>query len=166
MNIKVDGAQYAYRAGGSGEPVLLLHAFPLTSEAFWPQLDAPVPGVRLVCPDHSGFGGSDLTSSVSIESMAKNAFALLDALGLGRVIVGGVSMGGYVAMAMTRLDPARIKGLVLADTQATADDAAQREKREAVAKDVEKNGMAGYAAKALPNLLAPEAKQMCIRDRA
>ncbi|MBL8952355.1 MAG: alpha/beta fold hydrolase [Myxococcaceae bacterium] len=158
MNLKVDGAQYSYRTGGSGEPVLLLHAFPLTSEAYWPQLEAPPAGVRVICPDHRGFGGSDLKSPVTLEAMAKDAFALLDALKLERAIVGGVSMGGYVAMAMTRLDPARIKGLILADTQATADDAAQKEKREGVAKDVEKNGMSGYAASALPNLLAPEAK--------
>jgi len=159
MNLKIDGAQYSYRTGGSGEPVLLLHGFPFTSESFWPQLDSPPAGVRVICPDHRGFGGSELKPGViTMEAMAKDALALLDALKLDRAIVGGVSMGGYVAMALLRLDPARVKGLVLADTHPLADDAAGKEKREAVAKDVEKNGMAGYAASALPNLLAPEAK--------
>ncbi len=159
MNIRIEGRQYAYRTGGSGEPVLLMHAFPVTSEAFWPQLDAPPPGARVICPDHRGFGGSELGPGVStMEDLAKDALALLDALKLDRVIVGGVSMGGYAAMALLRVDPARVKGLVLADTHPLADDAAQTEKREAAAKDVEKNGMAGYTATALPNLLAADAK--------
>src|SRR6185295_9274494 len=58
LNIRIDGAQYAYRASGAGQPVLLLHGFPFTSESFWPQLDAPPAGARLICPDHRGFGGS------------------------------------------------------------------------------------------------------------
>lgn len=157
--IKIDGAQYTYRTGGSGEPVLLLHGFPFTSESFWPQLDAPPPGVRVICPDHRGFGGSDLRPGIStMEDLAADALKLLDALGLQSVIVGGVSMGGYAAMALLRIDPSRVKGLVLADTHPLADDAAGKEKREQVAKDVEKNGMAGYASQALNNLLAKEAK--------
>ncbi len=67
-------------------------------------------------------------------------------------------MGGYVAMALLRLDPARVKALVLTDTHPLADDAPAKEKREAVAKDLEQNGMAAYATNALANLLAPEAK--------
>ena len=158
-NVKIDGAQYAYRTGGSGEPVLLLHGFPFTSESFWPQLDAPPAGVKLYCPDHRGFGASELKPGVStMEELAKDALKLLDALGLPRVIVGGVSMGGYVAMALLRLDPSRVTGLVLVDTHPFADDAAGKEKREQIAKDVEKNGMAGYAKSALDNLLAKDAK--------
>ena len=158
-SLKIDGAQYAYRTGGSGEPVLLLHGFPFTSESFWPQLDAPPPGVKVICPDHRGFGGSDLRPGITtMEAMASDALKLLDALGLQQAIVGGVSMGGYVAMALARLDPSRVKALVLADTHPFPDDAAGKEKRETVAKDVEKNGMAGYASQALNNLLAKEAK--------
>lgn len=159
MNIKIDGARYAYRTSGSGEPLLLMHGFPLTSESFWPQLDAPPAGVRLICPDHRGFGGSDLRPGVAtMEAMAADALKLLDALELPQALIGGVSMGGYVAMALTRLDPSRVKGLVLMDTHPLADDAAGKEKREAAAKDFEKNGMGGFVPGALGSLLAPEAK--------
>jgi pimeloyl-ACP methyl ester carboxylesterase len=159
VNIRIDGAQYAYRTGGSGRPMLLLHAFPLTSDAFWPQLDAPPPGVRLICPDHRGFGGSELRPGIAtMEAMASDALQLLDALKIGTAIVGGISMGGYVAMALTRLDPSRVKALVLMDTHPLADDVAGKERREAVAKDLEKNGMGAYAPGALNSLLAADVK--------
>jgi pimeloyl-ACP methyl ester carboxylesterase len=159
VNIKIDGVQYAYRTSGSGQPVLLLHGFPFTSESFWPQLDAPPAGARLICPDHRGFGGSDARPGIStMEALASDALKLLDALEVGQAIVGGISMGGYAAMALTRLDPSRVKGLMLIDTHALADDAAAKERREAAAKDIEKNGMNGFTAGALPNLLAKDAK--------
>jgi pimeloyl-ACP methyl ester carboxylesterase len=156
--MKIDGAEYHFRTSGSGEPVLLLHAFPLTSEAYWPQLDAPPKGCRLICPDHRGFGQSAPTGTLTIESMASDAFRLLDELGIYSAVVGGVSMGGYAAMAMLRLDPARVKGLVLIDTQALADDQAGKDRREATAKDVEANGMGTLVAQLLPRLLADDAK--------
>jgi pimeloyl-ACP methyl ester carboxylesterase len=156
--MKIDGAEYHFRTSGSGEPVLLLHAFPLSSEAFWPQLDAPPAGCRIICPDHRGFGQSAPKGALTIESMAADAFRLLDALGLYSAVIGGVSMGGYVAMAMLRLDPARVKGLVLIDTQALADDQAGKDRREATAKDVEANGMAPLVTQLLPRLLSDDVK--------
>ncbi|MBK7860202.1 MAG: alpha/beta hydrolase [Archangiaceae bacterium] len=159
MNVRIDGFNLAYRSSGSGQPVLLLHAFPLTSEGFWPQLDAPPAGARLICPDHRGFGSSSLRPGVStMEALANDALKLLDALKIDQAIVGGVSMGGYAAMALTRLDPSRVKALILMDTHPLPDDAAGREKREAVAKDFEKNGMGNFVPGALESLLAKTAK--------
>jgi pimeloyl-ACP methyl ester carboxylesterase len=156
--MKIDGAEYHHRSSGSGEPVLLLHGFPMTSEAFWPQLDAPPKGVRVICPDHTGFGQSALRPNVTLESMASDALELLDALGLQSVVVGGVSMGGYVAMALLRLDPSRVRALVLADTQAPGDDAPAKARREETAQDLEANGMGNTVKAMLPRLLADDAK--------
>ena len=63
-------------------------------------------------------------------------------------------MGGYVAIALTRLDPGRIRGLLLIDTQSLPDDEAGRTKREATAQDVEKNGVAGVVNGLLPKLMS------------
>jgi pimeloyl-ACP methyl ester carboxylesterase len=90
-----------------------------------------------------------------MEALADDALALLDALSIPQAIVGGVSMGGYVAIALARRDPGRVKALVLIDTQASADDEAGRARREAVAREVEEKGLGPLAEAMLPKLLAP-----------
>jgi pimeloyl-ACP methyl ester carboxylesterase len=153
-----DGRTLHYEDVGAGAPLLLLHGFPLSSQSFWPQLAAPPEGVRLLVPDHRGFGSSSLgAGSSTMEALADDALALLDALGLPNAFVGGVSMGGYVAIALARLDPGRVRGLVLIDTQSTGDDEAGRARREATARDVELRGAAAVAEPMLPKLLAKAA---------
>ena len=150
------GRSYFYEDRGEGLPLLLFHGFPFTSESFWPQLEKPPKGVRILAPDHRGFGKSAAAPGIAtMEAMAEDGVALLDALKLESALVGGVSMGGYVAIALTRLDPGRVKGLLLVDTQSVADDEAGKARRESVAADVEKNGVAGVVNGLLPKLMAP-----------
>ena len=145
-----------YEDVGEGMPVLLLHGFPFSSESFWPQLEHPPRGARLIVPDHRGFGRSAPGDGVlTMEQLALDALFLLDALGLGEVVVGGVSMGGYASMALARLEPSRARALVLIDTQHGADDAAAQARREATALEVEAKGAAVVAEAMLPKLFAP-----------
>ena len=144
-----------FNEAGRGVPLVLLHAFPLSSEAFWPQLERPPEGVRLIAPDLPGFGQSPgRAGPLTMESMADDVLALMDTLELPNAFIGGVSMGGYVALALTRQDPGRVRGLVLVDTQATADDEAGKAKRETTAKDVEAKGLSVLVDSMLPKLLA------------
>ncbi len=160
-HLTIDGRAYHYREVGEGQPLLLLHGFPLTGASFWPQLDAPPNGVRLIVPDHRGFGQSARgDDALSMDAFASDALVLLDALQITRAAVGGVSMGGYAAMALLRLDPARVSKLVLIDTQAGADDAAGKARREAVAVELEAKGISPLVEAMMPKLLsknAPEA---------
>ncbi len=154
----VDGRAYHYRDVGEGQPVLLLHGFPLTGASFWPQLEAPPKGVRLIVPDHRGFGHSARGDGpLSMEALATDALALLDFLKIPQTAVGGVSMGGYVAMALLRLDPARVTKLLLIDTQSSADDEAAKARREATAIELEAKGMEPLVAAMMPKLLAAKA---------
>jgi pimeloyl-ACP methyl ester carboxylesterase len=115
--------------------------------------------VHLICPDHRGFGSSAKANTTpSMESMALDVVQLMDALKLPRAIIGGVSMGGYIAMALLRLKPERVKGLVLLNTHPYADDAAGQHRRETTAQDLEKNGMALLVATMLPQMLSANAK--------
>jgi pimeloyl-ACP methyl ester carboxylesterase len=133
--------ELAFQEAGSGFPFLLLHGFPFTSASFAPQLASPPPGVRLIAPDHRGFGKSpDGPGTATMEELADDALALLTRLKIDKAIVGGVSMGGYAALALLRRDPSRVAGLALLDTTAMPDDAAGKERREASAKDVLANG--------------------------
>ena len=154
-HLTLNGRVLAYRDVGDGVPLLLFHGFPFTSASFAALLDAPPRGVRLLTPDLRGFGESALGPGPStMEAMAEDALALLDALSLPSAVVGGLSMGGYVALSLARLDPGRVRGLLLVDTQSLPDDEAGKARREAVAHDVLAHGVDGLVDGMLPRLFA------------
>ena len=142
---------------GEGLPLVLLHAFPLSS-AMWEAQAAGLAGVaRVVTPDLRGFGASPLgADEPSLDHAADDVAALLDRLGLGTVVLGGLSMGGYVAMAFLRRHPGRVAGLLLADTKAGADPAAARENRLRIAGRLDADGTADVLVEdVLPALTGP-----------
>lgn len=123
--------------------MLLLHAFPLHGEMFEPQWTALADRARFIVPDLRGFGGSTAPAGPSeMGAMADDMLALLDHLGIDAAVVGGVSMGGYASLALLRNDPGRVRGLVLADTQTSADDPAAQGTRERTAQEVMAKGPA------------------------
>lgn len=141
---------------GTGPAVILLHAFPVDSTLWAPQRRAVASaGYRVITPDLPGFGGSAVSTEIpSVDVMADEVAAMMDELGIENAVVGGLSMGGYVAMAMLRRHPARISRLVLADTKAGADTAEAAANRERIAVDVLASGStAALAGAMLPNLL-------------
>jgi pimeloyl-ACP methyl ester carboxylesterase len=119
---------------GRGLPVVLLHAFPLSRAMWAPQLDALQDSYRLVAPDLRGFGGSAaFPSAPSLDRLADDVAELLDELPIReRIVLGGLSMGGYAALAFARRHADRLRGLILADTKAEADDAEGKANREKV----------------------------------
>jgi pimeloyl-ACP methyl ester carboxylesterase len=136
---------------------VLLHAFPLSGEMFEPQWSALQHRARFIVPDLRGFGESDAGSGPSeMGVMADDVLALLDHLAIDSAVVGGVSMGGYVSLALLRNDPSRVRALVLADTQTSADDAPARERREAAVREVLATGPAALVPMA-EKLLGPAA---------
>jgi 3-oxoadipate enol-lactonase len=122
----------SFLAAGKGRPVLLLHAFPLSSAMWRAQIRALQADFHVVAPDMRGFGGTPgFTGPPSVDQMADDAATLLDELKITEpVVVGGLSMGGYVALAFARRHAARLRALILADTKAEADDAAGRANRD------------------------------------
>jgi pimeloyl-ACP methyl ester carboxylesterase len=155
LTVTVDGLPLHYRDVGQGLPVLLLHAFPLNGSAFDAQVAALSGRYRFIIPDQRGFGQSRQGEGPSEMSLlARDALALLDALKIGTAVVGGVSMGGYVAMALLREDAGRVRGLVLADTQASADDETGRARREASAVEALDQGIEPLVQTLLPRLVA------------
>ncbi len=122
----------------SGRPTLvLLHAFPLSSVLYGEVADALATTVDLVLPEFRGFGGTEAPDGdPSLDVYADDVAAVLDRLGIDRAIVGGTSMGGYVAMAFCRRHPHRVAGLLLADTKAGSDAPAAAQGREQLASTV------------------------------
>lgn len=104
------------------EGVLLIHAFPLDARMWDPQLAALSDGVPVVAPHLPGFGGTASAGDVmSMASAADRCLEALDAAGLDRAVVCGLSMGGYVAFELWRRARERFAGLILANTRAGAD---------------------------------------------
>ena len=144
--------------------MVLLHAFPLEGEMFEPQWTALAGRARFVVPDLRGFGGSTAFPGPSeMGAMADDVLALLDHLGIESAVVGGVSMGGYAALALLRNDPGRVRALVLADTQTSADDLTGREVRERTAQEVLARGSTALLP-LMDRLLRPGAPE-ALRDR-
>ncbi|MBM4378276.1 MAG: alpha/beta fold hydrolase [Deltaproteobacteria bacterium] len=139
---------------GAGTPLVLLHAFPFCHTLFEDQRPLAA-GALLVRPDLRGFGRSPQAATATMEEMAADVLEALDRLKLDRVVLGGISMGGYVALALLRLDPSRVRGLVLMDTQALADDEAGRAARGVNAARVEQEGTAFLVDGLLERLLSP-----------
>src|SRR5687768_12888847 len=88
---------------GRGTPVVLIHAFPLSRQMWAAQRDALAGVCRVITPDLPGFGDSALASNPTVETMADAVAKLLDEKRITEpVILGGLSMGGYVAFAFAR----------------------------------------------------------------
>jgi pimeloyl-ACP methyl ester carboxylesterase len=124
------------RDRGDGPVVVLLHAFPCDGRMWQPQADDLCEaGWRVLVPDLPGFGQSALPDrEPSLDDVAESVVSVLDDRGVDRCVLAGVSLGGYVTMAILRQRPDLAAGLVLCDTKATADSDAARENRERLAR--------------------------------
>ncbi len=166
MKLRIGDSALAYDSYGNGKPLVLLHAFPLDGR-MWRQTAQALSGrCRVIVPDMRGFGESDLgQGGHSIADMADDIAAMLNSLSIPRATVGGLSMGGYVALAFAARYPARLERLILADTRAAADsDAARIGRAEALAL-VESAGVAAFVERQLGALLSPAASE-AIRGEA
>jgi len=147
-----------YMEAGSGRPLVLLHAFPLSADQWLPQLHRVPPGWRYIAPDLRGFRGTgpafeDQFDDVSVDTYAADVLELMTHLDIDTAVVAGLSMGGYVAFAMVRQAASRVSGLVLANTRAAADTPEGREGRDRMIEVVRRDGAAAVAAQMLPKLL-------------
>ena len=153
----INGTTLAWRAAGSGSALVLLHGFPFDSRLWEPQLRDLPEGWQGLAPDLRGFGrsrGGDVP--LTMEQHARDVLALLDRLAIERAVVCGLSMGGYCALALHRLDPGRVRALVLCDTRAEPDTDDARRQRAAQAALV-RDGRAGdVLGPLLRRLVAPD----------
>lgn len=146
---------------GFGPPLLLLHAFPLDARMWNGARTLLEEQARVITPDLRGWGETPLADAPashpdppSLDVLAADVVALLDVVGAQQVVLGGCSMGGYVAMAVLRAAPERVAGLLAVDTKAAADSAEQRDQRLAAAERAEREGVEGWlAGNMLPNVL-------------
>jgi 3-oxoadipate enol-lactonase len=154
---RVRGVELAYDVKGTGAPVVLLHGYPFNRSMWREQTEALAESYRVITPDLRGLGESEGTQdAAAMIEMARDTAALLDHLQIDRVVLGGLSMGGYVALAFVRRFPLRVRALVLADTRPQADTEEARRAREEQAVKILEEGMSAVADDFLKKALAPQ----------
>jgi 3-oxoadipate enol-lactonase len=143
------GLELAYDDVGSGTPLLFIHGWPHNRSLWAAQLGGLQTQARCIAPDLRGFGESNFGTPVSIDQYADDLAALLTFIGVEQAVVCGLSMGGYVALAMLRRHRPLLRGLILTSTRATADSDDARAKRARLIQFVEERGVAALASKQL-----------------
>jgi 3-oxoadipate enol-lactonase len=148
MHLRADGPQDA-------PPLLLLHSLGTDGRVWQPQAEALAGRFRVLRPDLRGHGLTDVpTGPYTIEGMARDVLAALDALGIDRLPVVGLSIGGMVAQSLAHQAPGRVAALVLCDTALAIPPASLWRERAAT---VRAHGMAAIAEPVLARWLTPAA---------
>ncbi len=157
MKRAIRGIDIGFDDDGKGSPVVLLHGYPFNRTMWRDQVEELKQHHRVIVPDLRGHGETTVTPGVAtMEDMARDVAALLESLEVSRPVIGGLSMGGYVALAFSRLFPLKVRSLVLANTRAQGDTEEAKRNREQQAEKALSEGMEGIADGLLPKLLAPE----------
>lgn len=145
------------------DALLLIHGHPFNRSMWRPQVEATsAAGWRVIAPDLRGYGESpDAGGAPAFEDFAADLLTLLDGLAITRVVVGGLSMGGQIAMDVCRQSPQRVRGLLLAATFPQSESEEGKHRRRATADRLLREGMANYAGEVLPKMVGAA----CLRER-
>ena len=159
MNASINGSTIHYVMEGTpgAMPVVFLHGFPF-SHAMWDDQVALVAKQYLaIAYDIKGHGYSDVDDGqYTIESHVDDLIGLLDHLKLPKVVLVGLSMGGYIALRALERNPERFRAAVLCDTRSEADPSEGKIKRAQSARAVKRTGSAAFAADFVKAVFAPQ----------
>jgi len=146
----------SYTDVGTGKPVILIHAFPSDQQLWQPQLTGLKNHFRVITLDLYGFGKSFAVDgqAITMANYADEVKQLLDQLHIQGAIIGGESMGGYIALAFLEKYPEQVTGLILSDTQSIADTEEAKAKRETTALGVLQNGTSAFIEGFMPKALS------------
>jgi pimeloyl-ACP methyl ester carboxylesterase len=151
-------ATLAHEDRGDGPAIVFLHGHPFSRAMWASQVETLSDEFRVVAPDLPGYGESPPVAEVMpMRRFADAVVELLDALGVARATVVGLSMGGLVAMELGLGYPERVAGLVLAATTAAPATEEDTERRRRAAADIDATGMLGHTVEMLPRLFGPVA---------
>lgn len=150
----------SYTDSGKGETLVLIHAFP-TDKTLWLPQQTLTAHFRVITLDLWGFGKSEAVDgrAITMTQYADEVARLLKALQIKQAIIGGESMGGYVALAFWKKYPQQVSGLLLSNTQAIADSAETKAKRETTAVDILQHGSEVFIKNFLANVLSDQASE-------
>jgi 3-oxoadipate enol-lactonase len=164
----VPDADLAFDDAGEGPAVVLIHGHPFRRSMWAPQLAALRHSYRVIAPDLRGYGDSPVIpgtvtpgtvtpGTVTMRELADDVARLLDAIGVSRAALVGLSMGGLVTMELATATPDRYWALALIATTAEPVTAAERAARLDRAALAEQAGMEPLARDMAARLYGPAA---------
>ena len=154
MKATLNGIQLAFEDQGKGLPIVLVHGFPMNRTMWVPQVKELSTSFRVITLDLRGHGESDAPMwHYTMEMFCEDIIGLLDYLKIEQAILVGLSMGGYILFNLYRKYPERIKGLLFADTRASADTPEVRAGRFQLAQTAYHKGIQSVAEAMIPKLL-------------
>ncbi len=142
--LNINGIKLAYSRHGKGNPLVLLHGYPLDHH-LWDEVTPLLQDTfDLIIPDLRGFGESTTVDTpYTMDDFASDIVGLLNQIDIHKAAIIGHSMGGYVALAFARLYPERVNGLGLVSSQVLADPPDRKEGRYKTAAEVAEKGIGG-----------------------
>jgi pimeloyl-ACP methyl ester carboxylesterase len=161
LKFDCDGVQIAFSDVGNGRPVLFVHGHPFNRSMWDPQVPSLRWKYRVIAPDLRGYGESDAGEDpVCTQALfATDVVRLLDHLGVGRVCIIGLSMGGQIAMEFVRAYPERTAGVVFAATSPAPESRDGVLKRNQMADRFLAEGPAVIGCEMLPRLIGTKTMQ-------
>jgi 3-oxoadipate enol-lactonase len=161
LNLPQRGFSMAYSEAGNGLPLVFVHGYPLNRQMWQPQLAGLADVAHVIAPDLRGHGDSQsIPGPYSVDLFADDLVAFLDALGIHqKIVLCGLSMGGYIVFAFHRKYATRLAGLILTATRAAADTPQARQGRDQSAELARQQGVTAIVDSMLPKLLSPAAFQ-------
>jgi pimeloyl-ACP methyl ester carboxylesterase len=153
---QINGISLNYEESGHGPAVMLVHGFPLDGRIWDAQRAALSGHYRVICPDLRGFGQSRSSDAFSIESLADDLNALAAKLNICPYVMGGLSMGGYVALRYVRKYATDLNGLALIDTRAEGDTSEGKQNRNRMIESARASGSSAIAYQMAPKMMAQD----------
>jgi 3-oxoadipate enol-lactonase len=165
LKTNVNGITIAYERSGHGTPLVLIHGYPFDHTIWGPVLPLLENDFDLLLPDLRGFGESDTVSTpYLLDDMAADLAALLDSICIGKAVLTGHSMGGYIALAFARKNPERVLGLGLVASQALADTPEKKAGRYQEAEHILASGVKEVAESMSSKLTANPSLQATLKE--
>lgn len=157
LYLTVNGTTICYDDWGSGDlPIVFIHGFPFDKSCWHPQMNVLKQDHRVIAYDIRGFGKSSVSLEIpSMDLYAVDLVRFLDQLGISKVIVCGLSMGGYIVLNAVQRFPEKFQSIILADTQCTADTPEAKEKRVNSIRQVMSGGLHEFADQFMSKVFAP-----------
>lgn len=159
MIATINGSNIFYVDEGPREStaVVFLHGFPFDHTMWKEQIALVSRSRRAVAYDIKGHGMSDVEyGQYTIEGHVDDLIGILDHLKLAKVVIVGLSMGGYVTLRALERHPERFSAAVLCDTQSVADGNEGKLKRAGAIKNIRATGTIAFADQFVKSVFAPE----------
>lgn len=160
MIIRGNDADIFYTVQGDGAPVVLLHPFPANHRFWLPVLELLSSRYRFIVPDLRGLGASTIGGGpATMEKHAEDIRRVCDDAGIGKPVLIGVSIGGYILFEFWRRSRERVGAVVFSNTKAGADSEDVRKGRLEVAEQVLQRGPEFFIDAQIPKLLGESTRR-------